>query len=140
VPGYRVADPQRIGDLHGAIAGVDHSGLIGATYRLFPFPSDPAGFKQRPDAEHVRSQMEVLAAEHGVATEIALSWDPTARVVSIGEFRFGPEVFDRLIAYVDRGGYPRWRDEIRPAYVSAMMRRLSDPRSPVPWRRREPAH
>lgn len=30
---------------------------------------------------------------------------------------------DKFCAYIDyvwRGGYPRWKDEIRPAYVSAM--------------------
>ncbi|MCA1793127.1 MAG: hypothetical protein LC660_04500 [Desulfobacteraceae bacterium] len=42
-----------------------------------------------------------------------------------GHFRFGPyeftqTVFHELIRYVWQGGYPRWKDGIRPAYVTAM--------------------
>jgi hypothetical protein len=29
-------------------------------------------------------------------------------------------VFHELIRYVDQGGYPRWKDEIRPGYVVQM--------------------
>jgi len=38
----------------------------------------------------------------------------------IGEFLFARKVFLQLVEYVWLGGYPRWRDGIRPAYVKDM--------------------
>ena len=35
----------------------------------------------------------------------------------------------KLVAYVDRGGYPRWRDELRPPYVSEMVESLRESES-----------
>jgi hypothetical protein len=46
--------------------------------------------------------------------------------VSIGEYLFTREVFHQLIQYVWVGGYPRWRDEIRPDYVMEMKFRLEE--------------
>ena len=41
----------------------------------------------------------------------------------------GTIAFHELINYVWRGGYPRWKDEIRPDYVVSMKKTLSnDPR------------
>jgi hypothetical protein len=41
-------------------------------------------------------------------------------------YLFTKEVFHRLIQYVWAGGYPRWKDEIRPAYVVEMKFRLGE--------------
>ena len=124
IEGWRIADPLRIGNLHGAIAGQDLSGFIGATYRRFPFPADPAGFRQSPEGAANNAWAEERIAGFGEAETIALTWDRPARRVSVGELVFDEPDFGELVAYVGRGGYPRWRDEVRPAHVQAMMRAL----------------
>ena len=40
--------------------------------------------------------------------------------VSIGPFVFLKENFFELIRYVWQGGYPRWKEEVRPDYVMKM--------------------
>ena len=37
IDGYRIDEREKIGDLHGAIAGRVFSGFIGSTYRVWPF-------------------------------------------------------------------------------------------------------
>lgn len=129
--GWRIADRAHLGNLHVAIAGVDLSGLIGASYRLFPFPSRPEDFKQSPDGERNQGVMEPLLDQHGSREELLLRWDRRARIVMMSELAFREEVFATLIEYVDRGGYPRWRDEARPHCVRSMMERLDALSSPL---------
>lgn len=140
--GWRIASCDRIGDLHGAIAGQDLSGFIGATYRAFPFPSRPEDFRQSPEGERSEPLIRQMIAEHGVPQPIALARHADGAVgggplpecersapkihtaVQLGEYRFSAAGFDALLAYVARGGYPRWRDDRRPAYVERMVARL----------------
>lgn len=129
---YRAAGRAEAGDLHGAIAGVDLGGLIGETYRLWPFPARPEAFKQSPEGDRNREAVEAIARRHAEPTDLILCWDAGAGEVSVGEVRFDGPGFDALVAYVDRGGYPRWRDERRPAYVAAMLEALEA--SPPAWR------
>ena len=105
--GWRVEVPSKIGNLQGAIAGQDLSGFIGATY--------PAGsLNQAGAAEPVEG--------YGQGEELRLRRD--ADSISVGEYVFDPTVFSDLIAYVDRGGYPRWKNEVRPPYVRKMLEKL----------------
>ena len=129
--GWRIADRARVGNLHGAIAGADLSGLIGASYRLFPFPSRPEDFKQSPDGDRSRGVVAPLLAEFGRREQIRLRWDRQTGIVTVSELLFTEEVFAALVEYVDRGGYPRWRDEARPRYVQSMMERLAALSSPL---------
>jgi hypothetical protein len=48
--------------------------------------------------------------------------------VSIGEYLFTKQVFHQIIQYVWVGGYPRWRDEVRPDYVMEMKFHLEESR------------
>ena len=73
--GWRIADRARVGNLHGAIAGADLSGLIGASYRLFPFPLRPEDFKQSPDGARNKGVMVPLLDEFGSREELRLRWD-----------------------------------------------------------------
>ena len=123
LPCWRLAR-SAVGDLHGAIAGVDLSGFIGATYRLFPFPARRELFKQGPEGQETQPQIAELADRHGAADEIALRWDEQAGLVSVDSYCFTEAAFRELVAYVDRGGYPRWRDEQRPDYVREVVSRL----------------
>lgn len=120
--GWRIGRRQ-IGNLHGAIAGQDLSGLIGETYRRYPFPLRPDGFRQNPDGEGTALEMRELVGRFGRAEPLSLA--RAEGEVRIAEYRFTPRAFSELLAYVEQGGYPRWRDERRPAYVERMMRALS---------------
>jgi hypothetical protein len=40
--------------------------------------------------------------------------------IGIGEYLFNRASFQELVKYVWSGGFPRWKDEIRPDYVLKM--------------------
>jgi hypothetical protein len=122
--GWRIDHPARIGNLHGAIRGTDLSGFLGAAYRKHPFPACPEEFKQDPDGWQHKEWAAGLIADYGSPESIQLRSDPGAQGVSIGGYVFDRKGFDSLVAYVDRGGYPRWKDEVRPLYVREMMETL----------------
>lgn len=119
VPGWRVADPPARGNLHGAIAGADLSGFIGATYRARPFPARPEQFKQNPRGTLARDAVEQMIAPFGQGQQVRLAHLEGHFLV--GPYRFDDPGFSALIAYVDQGGYPRWLNEQRPPYVTRML-------------------
>jgi hypothetical protein len=116
---YYITDPQNIGDLMGAIHNVRFTGFIGNIYKLFPFPEDPDAFKQNPEGyktqDIVKEQIEDISEQ----IEIKIEFFPNSKI-HIGSYTFNISVFHELIRYVDQGGYPRWKDEIRPGYVVQM--------------------
>ena len=118
-PVYYIADPNDIGDLMGAIHGMKFTGFIGKLYTLFPFPDDPKAFKQNPKGvatrQVVRSHIESVSKIQDISIEIYM--DDQAK---IGSYVFDKNVFHELINYVWKGGYPRWKDEVRPQYVIDM--------------------
>jgi hypothetical protein len=120
IPGWRIDDPAHVGNLHGAIAGQDLTGFIGATYARWPFPEAPEDFKQDPDGHRNRDAAREMIAGFGVEQDIDLVCDERGRV-TISGIDFDRRGFAALVAYVERGGYPRWRDEVRPGYVLDMM-------------------
>jgi hypothetical protein len=111
---------ERIGDLMGAIHGLDFRGFIGAVYRSYPFPNDPGGFRQNPEGFRTRPVLEELLGQYGPTVDIPLRFRREYTEVEIGEYRFDQENFKELILYVWLGGFPRWRDGRRPDYVEAM--------------------
>ncbi|MBW1704006.1 MAG: hypothetical protein JRJ86_02440 [Deltaproteobacteria bacterium] len=117
---YYIADPEDIGDLMGAIHAVRHTGFIGKTYRRFPFPLNPEDFKQKPEGYRNREIVESMIEKYAEACPIPVITDKNAQEISIGAYRFTRAVFHQLLNYVWRGGYPRWKDEVRPGYVMAM--------------------
>jgi hypothetical protein len=52
------------------------------------------------------------------------------QTTTIGAYRFSREVFQRLLQYVWVGGYPQWKNGVRPDYVLAMTENVR--RSPAP--------
>jgi hypothetical protein len=44
--------------------------------------------------------------------------------IELGVYRFGHIQFQELLKYVWRGGYPRWKNETRPAYVLEMKNKV----------------
>ena len=113
-----------IGDLMGAIRGVRFTGFIGELYRRYPFPSQPQDFKQNPLGWQSQSQVSDLIANHAKPIEIETVLERSGHEIQIGEYRFSRLQFQDLIDYVRRGGYPRWQDDIKPDYVSAMCEQI----------------
>jgi hypothetical protein len=111
-----------IGDLMGAIHGVRHTGFIGDVYKLFPFPQKQADFKQKPEGFQNRPEVKAILERYAGRVKISFRADIGHGTVSVGEYLFTKEVFCHLIEYVWLGGYPRWREGIRPAYVMEMKR------------------
>jgi hypothetical protein len=124
LPGWRIDDRSEVGNLHGAIAGMDHSGFIGATYRRYPFPTSPSGFKQNPEGSVTQREIEAMIHPFGRAEALPLRWNRPDSIVSVAEIDFDLPGFAALLAYVDRGGYPRWRDDVRPEPVKRMIETL----------------
>ena len=109
-----------IGDLMGAIHGVRFSGFIGELYRRLPFPRRNEDFKQNPKGSQTRSLVSGIIAKYAQPCEISVAISPGRGEIEIGVYRFNRVQFQKLIKYVWRGGYPRWKDEIRPGYVTGM--------------------
>jgi hypothetical protein len=119
--GWIIDDPALIGDLHGAIAGLVHTGFIGDVYRRFPFPQNRAEFKQDPTGQRNRGVIEEILAKWARPIPLSVVRRAGADRVSLGGFAFDRPVWRELIAYVDRGGMPAWREGVRPDYVVAMI-------------------
>lgn len=117
--GYVITSPSDVGDLMGAIHGIHFSGFIGEVYKRFPFPSDPAGFKQNPEGTQTRQIITDIIQQFAVTDKITITF-LNNRELSIGKYRFDLSGFHELLHYVDRGGYPRWKDELKPGYVLDM--------------------
>jgi len=43
---------------------------------------------------------------------------------TIGPYHFNRSQFQELLKYVWRGGYPRWKNDTRPAYVREMKNKI----------------
>jgi hypothetical protein len=119
---YDIPTRVQIGDLMGAIHGVRHTGFIGDVYRLFPFPQRQADFRQKPEGFLNQPAIRPILEKYAGHAKIPFRADIEHETVAIGEYLFTKEVFQQLIEYVWLGGYPRWRDDIRPDYVMGMRR------------------
>ncbi len=128
---YDIPDREKVGDLMGAIHGIRHTGFIGEVYRRFPFPQRPEDFKQKPEGYRTRAEIAAIIAPFSHPAVIPFQVAPDAQTVAIGAYRFTKAAFQELIRYVWQGGYPRWRDEIRPDYVTAMKEAVHQSSSPV---------
>ena len=115
---------EEIGDLMGAIHGVRFTGFMGELYRRFPFPRLPEEFKQNPEGAQTQSLVTEIISKYGNAQEIVVAADHKTMQVELGAYRFNHIQFQELLKYVWRGGYPRWKNEVRPAYVSNMKKQI----------------
>jgi hypothetical protein len=117
---YRIAEQAQIGDLMGAIHGIRHTGFIGELYRKFPFPQNAEEFKQKSAGHKNQAIVRGMIFHYARQIHIPVKIDKRAREIKIGEYKFSRETFKELVKYVWRGGYPRWKDEIRPDYILTM--------------------
>ena len=121
---YYIDNAEDVGDLTGAIHGFHYQGFIGELYRQFPFPKRAEAFKQKPEGVENRYIVEEMIAKYARRIAIQFFVHEGAREVEIGAYRFSRTSFQELIKYVWRGGYPRWRDNIRPDHVLAMKKEI----------------
>ena len=117
---YYIERGEDIGNLMGAIHGMVFQGFIGEVYKLFPFPQEQAGFKQKPDGFKNRTTVETLIQRYAKMINISVVVDKNRETIAIGDYAFTRSSFQELVKYVWRGGYPRWKDEVRPDYVLAI--------------------
>lgn len=119
-PVFDIPHREDIGDLMGAIHGFCFSGFMGELYKRFPFPERQEDFKQNPEGYKTRQVAEELIKGYSIPREIPVSLDAVKAEAGFGEYRFKRGVFHAFLQYVWQGGYPRWRDEVRPGYVIKM--------------------
>jgi len=115
---------EEVGDLMGAIHGVHFTGFIGEVYRRFPFPRNEQDFKQKPEGFENREILEEMIAKYSTRKKILVRGDGDNQTVAVAGYLFTKETFRQLVEYVWLGGYPRWRDGVRPVYVLAMKKNL----------------
>ncbi len=128
--GWQIDQVAAVGNLHGAIAGADLSGFIGATYRKFPFPEHPDDFKQSPLGGLRQAEVTEMIECYGRRERYTLTCGAAGHPVRLGAYEFDRRVFAQLIDYVEHGGYPRYRNEIRPDCVRLMMSELGELSAP----------
>ncbi|HNQ62599.1 MAG TPA: hypothetical protein PLX88_08935 [Syntrophorhabdaceae bacterium] len=109
-----------IGNLMAAISGVYLSGFIGEVYGYFPFPHEPDKFKQNPEGYKTRNLIEGIIKRYVPLTKIPLSLSSQALEIKIGDYLFEKVGFHELLLYLWVGGYPRWKDEVKPGYIIKM--------------------
>jgi hypothetical protein len=72
--------------------------------------------------------IEELIQKYGKRVSLPFVINQKDDQVSIGEYVFSRTVFQELIKYIWVGGFPRWKDEIRPDYVMAMKEKIDKSR------------
>ena len=128
--GYRIEE-RDIGNLMGAIYGVDFRGFIGEVYKLFPFPREREEFKQKPEGFKNRPTIEELVRKCAKKINIPFTINLKDDRIGIGEYFFSKKPFHKLIQYVWVGGFPRWKDEIRPDYVLRIKAVIEKSKNPL---------
>jgi len=109
-----------IGNLMAAISGVYLSGFIGDVYDYFPFPHEPDKFKQNPEGYKTRDLIDGVVKRYAPLTEIPVRLYLPALEIKIGEYLFEKIGFHELLLYLWVGGYPRWKDGVKPDYIIRM--------------------
>ena len=128
---YLIENYRDIGNLMGAIHGVDLRGFLGEVYKLFPFPEEREKFKQNPEGFKTHIQVEKLIQKYGQKATVQLLIPATGNQIDIGGYLFSRTSFQRLIKYVWMGGFPRWKDGVGPDYVLKMKQAIEQSKRPV---------
>jgi len=110
---YSFQNREDIGNLMGAIHGIDHSGFIGEVYKLYPFPR--------------RSIIKKYVSKTSITFEI----DQKSEQIVVGEYLFDKFSFHELIRYIWLGGFPGWKGRIRPGYVGTMKEAIEKSHHPL---------
>jgi hypothetical protein len=119
---YYIKEPQKVGDLMGAINGVRYTGFIGELYKKFPFPEHPEKFKQNPYGIKNKEIVNKIILKYGEKIKIHFKYKNSR--IHIGDYKFDKRSFHELVNYMWLGGYPGWKNNIRPDYVLNMKKNI----------------
>jgi len=89
-------------------------------YGHFPFPHEPEKFKQNPEGYKTRELIDGTIKRYASLTRIPVIVTVLSMEIKIGEYMFGRVGFHELLSYLWVGGYPRWKDGVRPDYILKM--------------------
>jgi hypothetical protein len=128
---YLIENNVDMGNLMGAIYGIDLRGFIGEVYKLFPFPKKREDFKQKPEGFKTRTLIEELIQKFAKRINIPFVINQKDDKIGIGEYFFDRTSFQELIKYIWLGGFPCWKDGIRPDYVSKMKGMIKKSKKPL---------
>jgi len=128
---YLIENNVDMGNLMGAIYGIDLRGFIGEVYKLFPFPKHPEDFKQNPEGFKNRILIDELIQKFAKRLNISFVIHQKDDKIGIGEYFFDRTSFQELIKYIWLGGFPRWKDGIRPDYVLKMKGMIEKSKNPL---------
>jgi hypothetical protein len=128
---YLIERGSDIGNLMGAIYGIEFRGFIGEVYKLFPFPKKQEDFKQKPEGFKKRPIIEKLIQKFGKRKNIPFLMNQKPDQIAIGEYLFSKTPFIELIKYIWLGGFPRWKEGIRPDYVNSMKNIIGQSQNPI---------
>jgi hypothetical protein len=128
---YLIESNANMGNLMEAIYGIDMKGFIGEVYKIFPFPEEREKFKQNPEGFKNRTLIETLIQKFGKKMNPQFLIYPKDDRIKIGEYLFNKGSFQELIRYIWLGGFPRWKDGIRPDYVLKMKNMIEKSKNPV---------
>jgi hypothetical protein len=121
---YAIQDRGMIGNLAGAIYGFEYTGFIGEVYRLFPFPENRSGFKQKPYGTKNRQTVESMIQTFAVPLKIAIGFSRSDHTITLGDYIFSTRIFQEILQYVEAGGMPGWLKGKAPDYVRMMTQRV----------------
>jgi hypothetical protein len=128
---YLIENNVDMGNLMGAIYGIDLRGFIGEVYKLFPFPKHQEDFKQNPGGFKNRILIDELIQKFAKRLNISFVIHQKDDKIGIGEYFFDRTSFQELIKYIWLGGFPRWKDGIRPDYVLKMKGMIKKSKNPL---------
>ena len=121
---YRLRE-EEIGNLTGAVHGIDLRGFMGDVYRRFPFPGDMKAFHQDPEGAKTQDIVREMIERYARAGRVTVAVDGAGSAIEIGDYLFSREEFHNLLRYVWGGGYPAWKAGARPDYVAGMKERVA---------------
>jgi hypothetical protein len=122
---------EEIGNLTGAVHGMDLRGFMGDVYRRFPFPEDIKAFQQNPEGAKTQQVIRGMIERYASAGHVTIIADGAGSTMEIGDYLFSREEFHNLLRYLWRGGYPAWRAGARPDYLTGMKDRIIASRHPL---------
>lgn len=129
-PIYILGEGQ-IGNLMGAISGVVFQGFIGEVYTHFPFPHEPERFKQNPEGYKTRGLIEEIVSRYTGLTTITVTVHTQEQRLYIGDYHFNKPGFHALLGYLWAGGYPKWKDGVKPSYILKMREAIERSSNPL---------
>ncbi len=124
---YLIPQREMIGNLSGAIHGYEFTGFIGEVYKMFPFPENSSGFKQKPYGTRNREAVERAIQPFALRMNVPIVFHLGDLTIDFGDYTFSVGVFQDIIGYIEAGGMPGWLNGQPPDYVSRMTAQWQSP-------------